>query len=179
MLATAKTTNYVTDFSATAVIEMRWATRNILYTTVNSWRYENGEPRARIDTWKIILFVVDGICALLLAAWAVMALLKFRTRWTAETSARYRYRYWALKSAIQAQALNYVNFLLLVVKLGLADKLSSGFLYYAWLLCVYSHDTCVYTHFGVQLLISLFQWWNELKDLNGERVKWKMQNNKH
>ena len=88
MLATAKTTNYVTDFSATAVIEMRRATRNILYTTVNSWRYENGEPRARIDTWKIILFVVDGMCALLLAAWAVMTLLKFRTRWTAETSAQ-------------------------------------------------------------------------------------------
>nr|WP_239657562.1 hypothetical protein [Alloscardovia omnicolens] len=55
---------------------------------MNSWRYENGEPRAHIDTRKIILFVVDGICALLLAAWAVMALLKFRKRWTAETSAQ-------------------------------------------------------------------------------------------
>ncbi len=45
MLATTETTNYVTDFSATSVIQMRRTAHNILFTAVNSWRYETDPLR--------------------------------------------------------------------------------------------------------------------------------------
>ncbi|WP_018143466.1 glycoside hydrolase family 3 protein [Alloscardovia criceti] len=80
MLATAKTTNYVTNVSATAVKEMRRAAHNILYTTVNSWAYENGEPQSHMDAWKITLIVVDVILGLILAGLLFIAIRRFIAR---------------------------------------------------------------------------------------------------
>ncbi|MFD0705551.1 glycoside hydrolase family 3 C-terminal domain-containing protein [Alloscardovia venturai] len=80
MLATTKTTNYVTDTSATAVIQMRRAAHNILYTTVNSWRYKDGEPGAGLEAWKIALIVADVIVALALLALAYVAIRRFMKR---------------------------------------------------------------------------------------------------
>ena len=82
MLATAETTNYVTDLSSTAVIQMCRAAHNILYTTVNSWRYQDGEPGADMETWKIILIVVDVIIGIALLALSILAVRKFLMRRT-------------------------------------------------------------------------------------------------
>lgn len=82
MLATAETTNYVTDLSPTAVIQMRRAAHNILYTTVNSWRYQDGELGAGMETWKIILIVVDVIIGIALLALSILAARKFLMRRT-------------------------------------------------------------------------------------------------
>lgn len=80
MLATTKTTNYVTDLSPTAVTQMRRAAHNILYTTVNSWRYKDGEPGAGLEAWKIALIVADVIVALALLALAYVAIRRFMKR---------------------------------------------------------------------------------------------------
>lgn len=80
MLATTRTTNYVTDLSPTAVIQMRRAAHNILYTTVNSWRYENGEPGTALENWKIALVVVDVIAGLVLVGLSALAVRRFVVR---------------------------------------------------------------------------------------------------
>ncbi len=79
MLATTETTNHITDQSATSIIAMRTASKNILYTTANSWRYADGAPAMGTPIWRIMLIVVDVITAavvILLMAMAVNTLRK-------------------------------------------------------------------------------------------------------
>ncbi|WP_288240299.1 glycoside hydrolase family 3 N-terminal domain-containing protein [uncultured Bifidobacterium sp.] len=80
MLAPTDVTNHVTDQSATSVIAMREATHNILYTTVNSWVYEDGEPRLAAPIWQTITYVVVAIAAVLLIIAEIVAIRRFLGR---------------------------------------------------------------------------------------------------
>ena len=80
MLASTETTNHVTDHSATSVIAMRRAAHNILYTTVNSWRYADGEPADPMPAWQIAMIVADVVLAVVLIGLEVLAIKRFVSR---------------------------------------------------------------------------------------------------
>ena len=80
MLASTETTNNVEDRSATAVIQMRRAAHNILYTAVNSWRYADGDPAATLPAWQIATYVVDAACAVALVGLGVVAARNYARR---------------------------------------------------------------------------------------------------
>lgn len=65
MLATTKVTNHITDKSATSVKAMRRAAKNILYTTVNGWQYENGTPKVPTPVWRVAMITVWCVTAVL------------------------------------------------------------------------------------------------------------------
>ncbi|MDO4913658.1 MAG: glycoside hydrolase family 3 N-terminal domain-containing protein, partial [Bifidobacteriaceae bacterium] len=65
MLATTKVTNHVTDKSATSLLAMRQATKNILYTAVHSWMYANGEPKDEVPAWRYGMYTMWAIVAIL------------------------------------------------------------------------------------------------------------------
>ena len=80
MLASTETTNHVTDHSATSVNAMRRAVHNILYTTVNSWRYADGEPADPMPDWQIALIVADVVLGVALVGLEVLAVRRFLAR---------------------------------------------------------------------------------------------------
>ncbi|WEV64089.1 glycoside hydrolase family 3 N-terminal domain-containing protein [Bifidobacterium sp. ESL0732] len=80
MLATTKTTNHITDKSATSIKAMRQSCKNILYTAVNGWRYEHGEPGKETPVWRIAMYVVWGVTAVLVVGLEVLAIMRFRKR---------------------------------------------------------------------------------------------------
>ena len=80
MLSTTDTTNHVEDRSATSVIEMRRAAHNILYTAVNSWVYENGEPEQSMPVWQVAMIAVDVVLGLLLVGLEVVAVRRYMSR---------------------------------------------------------------------------------------------------
>lgn len=80
MLATTKTTNHITDRSATSVKQMRRACKNILYTAVNCWRYEHGEPGTKTPAWRMAMYVVWGATAVLVLGLEAIAIIRFRKR---------------------------------------------------------------------------------------------------
>ncbi len=54
--------NQVTDKSAASNVKyMREATHNILYTTVNSWAYDEEHSHPGMETWKVILIAADVV----------------------------------------------------------------------------------------------------------------------
>ena len=54
--------NQVTDKSAASNVKyMREASHNILYTTVNSWAYDEEHSHPGLETWKIILIAADVV----------------------------------------------------------------------------------------------------------------------
>lgn len=65
MLATTKVTNHITDKSATSVKAMRQASKNILYTVVNGWQYANGTPSVPTPVWRVAMYTVWGVTAVL------------------------------------------------------------------------------------------------------------------
>ncbi len=72
-------TNRLADkTSATSVIAMRQASKNILYTVVNSRAYEEENLNPGMPAWQILMIVVDVIVVALLAVWEVMAVKKFK-----------------------------------------------------------------------------------------------------
>lgn len=72
-------TNRLTDkTSATSVIAMRQASKNILYTVVNSRAYAEENLNPGMPAWQILMIVVDVIVVALLAVWEVMAVKKFK-----------------------------------------------------------------------------------------------------
>jgi beta-glucosidase len=79
MLASTETTNYVTDFSATSVIQMRRAAKNILFTAVNSWRYES-DPSGETANWFKVMVGVDIAAAAGLVALGVVAGRRYAKR---------------------------------------------------------------------------------------------------
>ncbi|RBP97264.1 beta-glucosidase [Bifidobacterium aemilianum] len=80
MLATTKVTNHITDKSATSLIAMRQAAKNILYTTVNGWEYENGQPKVETPIWRTAMYAAWALTAIL-AIWAeVVAVKRFLKR---------------------------------------------------------------------------------------------------
>ncbi|OZG63331.1 beta-glucosidase [Bifidobacterium lemurum] len=80
MLSTTDVTNHVTDRSATSMIAMRNAAHNILYTAVNSYHYENGEPERTIPIWQTITWVAVGALALLTVGLEVVSIRRFIRR---------------------------------------------------------------------------------------------------
>lgn len=82
MLATAGNDAILTDQkSATSVLAMRQASKNIMYTMVNSYTYNNYNPN-EIAGWVVTIYIVDAIVLLGLAA-AEILLLKNRKKLTA------------------------------------------------------------------------------------------------
>ena len=65
MLGTAGNEAIMTDLSATSVIAMRQAAKNIFYTVVNSSAYEQYVP-GQIPSWMQIAYLVDAVLAALL-----------------------------------------------------------------------------------------------------------------
>ena len=72
-------TNYVTDTtSATSVLAMRQATKNILYTVVNSRAYDPANLDTGMAAWEITFIVVDVIVALVIVGLEVLVIRKVK-----------------------------------------------------------------------------------------------------
>ncbi|MBW3090351.1 glycoside hydrolase family 3 N-terminal domain-containing protein [Bifidobacterium miconisargentati] len=80
MLATLDVTNHVSDRSATSVKAMRNAAHNILYATANSWMYENGEPDVDTPLWRVAMYVVWAVAAVLFIGLETVAIRRFLVR---------------------------------------------------------------------------------------------------
>ena len=71
--------NQVTDPTAASNVQyMRTATHNILYTTVNSWAYDEEHTQGGMETWRKILLGVDVVAAVALLAGAWMIFKKYK-----------------------------------------------------------------------------------------------------
>ena len=71
MLGTAGNDAIMTDLSATSVIAMRNAVKNIFYVTVNSAAYDEYTPGV-VPDWMRIMFTVDGVLAAVLVVVEVL-----------------------------------------------------------------------------------------------------------
>ena len=72
-------TNHVTDTeSATSVLAMRQACKNILYTTVNSRAYDEANLNGGLQTWEIMAIVIDILCAGLVVLIEVKAIKRYK-----------------------------------------------------------------------------------------------------
>ena len=72
--------NKLTDKSATAVIAMRRACKNILYTVANSGYYADGNPSAGMSNMTKLFVKVDVILAVLLIAADAIVIVCFRKK---------------------------------------------------------------------------------------------------
>lgn len=80
MLATAGNDAIMTDTtSATSVLAMRQACKNIMYTMVNSYTYENYDPND-VSGWVMAFYVADIVIVVLLAAAEVLLVLNYRKK---------------------------------------------------------------------------------------------------
>ena len=71
--------NNVTDPThPSAVLQMRQASKNILYTVVNSWAYDSDDIQTGPLPWEKAAYAIDAVLALILAAGAVMIYKKSR-----------------------------------------------------------------------------------------------------
>ena len=71
--------NQVTDKSAASNVRyMREATHNILYTTANSWAYDEDHTQTGMATWKKILIGADVAAGLLLLGGACLLFKKYK-----------------------------------------------------------------------------------------------------
>ncbi len=70
--------NIMEDQSATAVLAMRQASKNILYTVANSRAYTAEEISAGLAMWQIIVICVDILTALIAVLGTVFAVRKYR-----------------------------------------------------------------------------------------------------
>ncbi len=71
-------TNHLTDTtSATSIIAMRQACKNIMYTVVNSRAYDPENLNPSMPTWKVALIVVDVILAALLICLMALGCKKY------------------------------------------------------------------------------------------------------
>ena len=72
--------NKLTDESATAVLAMRQACKNILYTVANSGYYADGNPAAGMSNMTKLFVTVDVILAVLLIAADAIVIVRFRKK---------------------------------------------------------------------------------------------------
>lgn len=78
-------TNHVKDQSSAAGVQaMRQASKNILYTVVNSRAYDPENLETGLMGWQIAAIVIDVLCAAVIIVLEVAAIKKFRRR-NAET----------------------------------------------------------------------------------------------
>lgn len=85
MLGTAGNDAVMTDLSATSVLAMRQAAKNILYTVVNSGAYEDYVP-GQLPDWKKLLYGADAALAVVWIALEAAVVMGYRkkTKKTAE-----------------------------------------------------------------------------------------------
>jgi beta-glucosidase len=80
MLATAGNDAIMTDTtSATSVQAMRQACKNIMYTMVNSYTYENYDPNA-VSGWVKVFYGVDAVIVILLIAAEAVLVMNYRKK---------------------------------------------------------------------------------------------------
>lgn len=73
--------NHLTDqTSATSVIAMRQASKNIMYTVVNSRAYDEANLQTGLMTWQIAMIVIDIVLAAGVIALEVVTIKRYRTR---------------------------------------------------------------------------------------------------
>ena len=77
-------TPQATDFSkvsdltsATSVLAMRQACKNILYTTANSRAYAT-DSKGGMATWEIVMYAIIAAIVLLCALWEFLMIRKYR-----------------------------------------------------------------------------------------------------
>ena len=71
--------NQVSDKSAASNVKyMREATHNILYTTVNSWAYDEEHSQGGLEAWKKILITADAVAGLALCLGAFGIYKKYK-----------------------------------------------------------------------------------------------------
>ncbi len=71
--------NQVTDKSAASNVQyMRTATHNILYTTANSWTYDEEHINGNTASWETTFYVVDAVIVVAILAGAVLAYKKYK-----------------------------------------------------------------------------------------------------
>lgn len=71
--------NYVSDTeSATSVLAMRQASKNILYTVVNSRAYAEENLNPGMPGWQIAQYTISIAVVALLVVWEVMMVKKFK-----------------------------------------------------------------------------------------------------
>ena len=73
--------NQVTDKTAASNVQyMRTAAKNILFTTSNSWIYDDAHKGGDPAPWKTAFYAVDAVVGLLILAGAVMIYLNYRKK---------------------------------------------------------------------------------------------------
>ena len=73
--------NQVTDRTAASNVQyMRTAAKNILFTTANSWIYDEEHKGAETTPWKALFYVVDAVVIGLILAGAVLIWLNYRKK---------------------------------------------------------------------------------------------------
>ena len=71
--------NQVTDRNAASNVQyMRTATHNILYTTANSWIYDEEHLTGGLENWKKMAYGIDAVLAALIVLGLVMAWKKYQ-----------------------------------------------------------------------------------------------------
>lgn len=77
MLGTAGNDAIMIDqTSATSILAMRQAVKNIFYVTVNSAAYEDYTP-GQIPSWMMVMYVVEGVVAVLLIAVEIVLIRRY------------------------------------------------------------------------------------------------------
>lgn len=66
--------------SAITVQRLQNASKNILYTVVHSWKYENGAPASSDEQWRTIVIVVDVAFGLILVGCEALAVRRYLRR---------------------------------------------------------------------------------------------------
>ena len=70
-------TNDVTERSASGLNAMRQASKNILYTVVNSRAYADENLNPGMPSWQVALIIVDVIAAAILVCCEVILIRKY------------------------------------------------------------------------------------------------------
>lgn len=66
--------------AATSVRQMRNASKNIMYTVVNSWAYEDGDAGAATEPWKYAAAAIDGVLAVLWIGAELLIVKKYKKK---------------------------------------------------------------------------------------------------
>ena len=59
---------------------MRRACKNVMYTVVNSWMYEDGAMDSGLAAWKIALISADVVACILLAGAGIVLVRRYKKR---------------------------------------------------------------------------------------------------
>ena len=77
-LATTKGWSNFDATSAADVTVLRRATKNVLYTVVNSCAMNVAGSTYILPLWQMLLFIADGVIAAGLIAWGVVVIVRAR-----------------------------------------------------------------------------------------------------